>query len=288
MEIRKLQKARVYKGQRRVYRIFICSVVSMMITSLILNLLGFYWLISSHVDQAVRMSKIKNLQILAQTLAQQKIHEISLKGQTSWMYANMISEYVDDPNPDFMSSLKHEISEVVENQNSTSGYSLQTNNGSSYDLYNNQFAEEGRLLCDKIEALGNNAVLDKSLANNDKQMWYILPKSLPEVIANDPRVQRDITTCSAITALMTRPMYSLLPPFEEDEYKYIETTYSGFDDSAVFCEAPLEYKRYIHKSLKGTGITGYSCPASNLPFTEFPGWDDDQVYNPLCRGWYIS
>ena len=61
---------RIYKGQRRIYRIFVCSVVSMMISSLLITLLGFYWLISSHVDQAVRMSKIKNFEILASTLAQ--------------------------------------------------------------------------------------------------------------------------------------------------------------------------------------------------------------------------
>ena len=36
------------------------------------------------------------------------------------MFANMISEYIDDPNPDFMNSFKHEITEVVYNQNSAS------------------------------------------------------------------------------------------------------------------------------------------------------------------------
>ena len=66
---RKLHKGRVYTGQIRVFRIFVCSVLSMMVTSLLFTLLGFYWLINSHVDQAVRMSQIKNLQILAQTLA---------------------------------------------------------------------------------------------------------------------------------------------------------------------------------------------------------------------------
>ena len=87
---------------------------------------------------------------------------------------------------------------------------------------------------------------------------------------------------------MTKPMYSLMAP-QEDEYRYVEQTYSGFDDSAVFCMAPMNYQRFFHKNLGGgTGITGYSCPVSSLPYSEFPGWDDPLAYSPLCRGWYIS
>ena len=142
-------------------------------------------------------------------------------------------------------------------------------------------------MCDKIEASGNTAVANKDLVNNSKTMWYLSIQPLPDIIKNNPRVQRDVATCSAITALMTRPMYSLLPPPIENDYKYRETTYSGFDNSAIFCTAPVEYQIFIHKSLNNAEWFGeYSCPASNLPFDEFPGWDDPYVYSPLCRGWY--
>ena len=61
MTKRRLKEDREYEGQIRVYRYFLGAIILMMVTSLIFTLLGFFWLISNHVDQAVRMSKIKNL-----------------------------------------------------------------------------------------------------------------------------------------------------------------------------------------------------------------------------------
>ena len=95
-------------------------------------------------------------------------------------------------------------------------------------------------------------------------------------------------TCAAQAAFMTRPEYSLMQRSEEDSYKYIETVFSGFDASAIFCHAPMDYQNFLHENLGkySTGITGYSCPASSLPFDEFPGWDDPLTYSIRCRGWY--
>ena len=42
----------------------------------------------------------------------------------------------------------------------------------------------------------------------------------------------------------------------------------------------------MHKNLSSSGITDYSCTVDDLPFEEFPGWDDPWAYSPLCRGWY--
>ena len=79
----------------------------MIIISFLATLLGFYWLINSHVDQAVRMSKIKNLQILASTLSEQKMNEISLSASNAWMFSSMLSEYIARPNPQFIDSLRN-------------------------------------------------------------------------------------------------------------------------------------------------------------------------------------
>ena len=73
------------------------------------------------------MSMIKNYEILASTLALQKMNEISLKGTTSLMFANMFSQYLDDPNQDFIDSLHHQMSEVVKDQSGQ--FRLQPNNG---------------------------------------------------------------------------------------------------------------------------------------------------------------
>ena len=87
---------------------------------------------------------------------------------------------------------------------------------------------------------------------------------------------------------MSKPLFSLLPPPVEDDYQYVETIYSAFEASAVYCQTPLNYQRYFHRNLEHTGITGYSCPASKLPYDDFPGWDDPLTYSPACRGWYAQ
>ena len=85
---------------------------------------------------------------------------------------------------------------------------------------------------------------------------------------------------------MTIPMNSLIPELKEDEYEYIEPYFSGFGQSAIMCQAPLQYSGNFHKNLSTSGITDYSCTESDLPFDEFPGWDDPWAYSPVCRGWY--
>ena len=101
------------------------------------------------------------------------MHEISLKAMSSWLFSNMISDYIANPNPDFIGSFRHQMTEVVQDEDDPSQYRLETNDGTSYDLFNNQFTDDGRLVCDKIEASGNTAVADKDLVNNRKTMWYL-------------------------------------------------------------------------------------------------------------------
>ena len=101
------KKLQDYKGYRRVVSIFCCASVSMIVISFIATLLCFYWLINNHVDQAVRMSQVKNLQILASTLAQQKMNEIGLRASNTWAFANQLSDFTSNPNTEFIQSLLH-------------------------------------------------------------------------------------------------------------------------------------------------------------------------------------
>ena len=79
----------------------------------------------------------------------------------------------------------------------------------------------------------------------------------------------------------------LANPFQvEDDFKYSETIASSFDSTSIFCMSPVIYQRYMHKNLTGTGILDYHCPVENLPYDQFPGWDDPLAYSPLCRPFY--
>ena len=80
MTTRILKKGRVYRGQRRVYWTFMCAAVAMILTSVLFSMLGFYGLINLHIDQAVRISKVKNLQIIANTLADLSMNKLSVDG----------------------------------------------------------------------------------------------------------------------------------------------------------------------------------------------------------------
>ena len=113
MAKRILKKGRIYRGQRRVYYTFLCAASAMILMSLIVSTGGFFWLINNHVDQAVRMSKIKNLQILANTLSEKVMNDLSVEGSSTWAASNVLSEYVSSPNLQFKESLKHQITEYV-------------------------------------------------------------------------------------------------------------------------------------------------------------------------------
>ena len=63
-------------------------------------------------------------------------------------------------------------------------------------------------------------------------------------------------------------------PFQlKDNYKYQETIASSFG-SSLFCMSPVYYQGYMHKDLVGK-LPGYTCSSDNLPYEEFPGWDDE-------------
>ena len=92
----------------------------------------------------------------------------------------MISEYIANPNPDFIGSFKHQMTDVVQDEDEPSQYRLQTIDGDQFDLFNNQYTDDGRMLCDKIENSYDKAA--KDLLNKDKTMWYMSVKPLPEII----------------------------------------------------------------------------------------------------------
>ena len=114
------------------------------------------------------------------------------------MYSNAITEFNANPNPEFADSLMRQYTEVVQDADDPSSYSFQQVkgtqvsgtqlNGDLRDIFNNQFTDDGRLVCDKLEASGNSAVADKTLTNNLKTFWYISIKPLPDIIKNNPRV----------------------------------------------------------------------------------------------------
>ena len=74
------------------------------------------------------------------------------------------------------------------------------------------------MVADKIEASGNSGVAEARLSNNDKNMWYLSINPLPEIIKGNKEAQADIATCAANTVLMSKPLFSLLPPPVEDDY----------------------------------------------------------------------
>ena len=73
MTIREERGKRTYLGRRTILRYFTCTFVTLLVISITATLAGFYWLIGLHVDQAVRLSAIKGLEIRATTLAEQKM-----------------------------------------------------------------------------------------------------------------------------------------------------------------------------------------------------------------------
>ena len=55
-------------------------------------------------------------------------------------------------------------------------------------ILNNQFTDDGRRLMDILETYDLEDVADDNLKNNLKTFWYLSIDSLPDVIANNPRV----------------------------------------------------------------------------------------------------
>ena len=60
------------------------------------------------------MSKVKNLEILASTLATTTMNKLSIDGSSMWMFANMMSEYNSRPNPEFKKSFRSQETEFTQ------------------------------------------------------------------------------------------------------------------------------------------------------------------------------
>ena len=67
---RKKRDKQVYLRQQNIRRMFTCTYVTMLLISISSTLGGFYYLINHHVDQVIKMSELKGLQIRAVTLAE--------------------------------------------------------------------------------------------------------------------------------------------------------------------------------------------------------------------------
>ena len=72
---------------------------------------------------------------------------------------------------------------------------MQIVNGTTFDLFNNQFMESGRLYSDKVEASGFKGRQDQ--INYAKITWYISIKPLPDIIKENEYVQNDLGSCAA-------------------------------------------------------------------------------------------
>ena len=68
------------------------------------------------------------------------------------MFANMLSEYNLNPNPDFERMLKYQETDL--SQNDDGKISLELINGTDIDIFSNQFIESGRIFSKKLEEFG--------------------------------------------------------------------------------------------------------------------------------------
>ena len=88
------------------------TYASMIVLSVSCTLYGFRLLISEHVDQVVRLSAIKGIEIKADTLIKQKMSEYSKAFSNLWAQANMLSGLISHPetveNPEFEKTLTHQ------------------------------------------------------------------------------------------------------------------------------------------------------------------------------------
>ena len=59
--------------------------------------MGFYLLIVYHIDQVIKLSEIKGLQIRAVTLAENKQNELQVVTSHTWGEAETMSDVVSEP-----------------------------------------------------------------------------------------------------------------------------------------------------------------------------------------------
>ena len=66
----------------------------------------------------MRLSEIKDLQIMASTLAEQKMNELDIAGRVQWSRSMSISHVISQPveieDSSFEESLRHQTSELIE------------------------------------------------------------------------------------------------------------------------------------------------------------------------------
>ena len=83
--------------------------------------------------------------------------------------------------------------------------------------------------------------------------------------------------------------YNYFSERDNTDKLYNTVSFTGFTESALMCQSPLDFQSYFMANLSESGIDGYDCPLSKLPYTDFPGWDDDKLqYSPACRDWFTD
>ena len=94
---REEREKRVYLGQRTIRRTLTCIYVTMLVISITSTLFGLYILIDHHVDQTVKISEIKGLQIRAVTLALLQSNDMNVLASNTWADAKIMSGIVQNP-----------------------------------------------------------------------------------------------------------------------------------------------------------------------------------------------
>ena len=122
------------------------------------------------------------------------------------MFANMLSEYNLNPNPDFERMLRYQETDLSQNDNGEISHKLI--NGTDLDIFSNQFIESGRTFSKKFEEFGN--IGDQIFTGfPEKAAWYISYKPLPTVIAENPYVLHDLSACAAKMAMIGKTLNSI-------------------------------------------------------------------------------
>ena len=134
---------------------------------------------------------------------------------------------------------------------------------------------------------------DKSLDNWNKASWYISLLSLPVEVTSQPVLIEDMKSCAMSVALweivngeMLRKSRAHYTELGIVASVYDVVSFTAFKNTAIMCWSPLSFTRNFFLNLTET-VPDFYCPLSDLPYAEFPGWDDDPTqFSPVCRSWF--
>ena len=203
---REAREKRNYLLQRRIRRSLSCIYITILVISIVTTLLGFYYLIDHHVDQTVKVSEIKGLQIRATTLAELQANNLELIASNTWADAMLMSGVVSESekaqDPEFRRSLFYQET-VFKKENTTDlqyATELYSTNETSYE--SNQYIEDAFQYHIKLNETGTEG--DQTLINWAKGQWFISLEEIPDDIEERDVINEDIINCAAEVALTKR------------------------------------------------------------------------------------